>query len=453
MERLGFGAGSKYDALEASHHLARYRFVKELCPGKRVLDAACGEGYGSRLMALWGASYVEGVDISAEAIESARRNFAAENIRFAVGDCERLNDTISPEPFDLVVSFETLEHVDDVHSYLESLKLACRPGGSIVISCPNDHWTYKLGGSNEFHKRRFTFEEFKETTTKILGAARSWHKSTLAIGYSINSEELDLPEGGASSPQELMFDYRPIDAGLFVPTQKESSATNDELAFYVGVWGENSAVPALFSGYPVSMELTRQALFPAEGIWAVKPNPEVAAWEAAEEARKEAELEGTRAQLEDEVKLARISLQRANNELTISNSLLDEAKNELELISAEADQLRIDMRQKDIEIESASLRAKVFATEAELLLRSVNHRDWIISNLTIERDLLSQERNTLSQERDELSQERDALSQERDVATDAIRRVPWRIVGIWRRVRKLVPTPLLKAVGKVWKIR
>lgn len=69
MERLNFGGMEAYNAVEACIHLNRYAMAKSFCTGKRVLDAACGEGYGSFLMKKWGASEVFGIDIDCETIK------------------------------------------------------------------------------------------------------------------------------------------------------------------------------------------------------------------------------------------------------------------------------------------------------------------------------------------------------------------------------------------------
>ena len=80
IERLTFDGSAPYSALEAAIHLNRYLVVRGLCRGRRVLDIACGEGYGSFLMTdVWGASSVAGVDISHEAIDNARRLFMLRN--------------------------------------------------------------------------------------------------------------------------------------------------------------------------------------------------------------------------------------------------------------------------------------------------------------------------------------------------------------------------------------
>ena len=90
-------------------HWHRYVFARQLAKGQRVLDAACGEGYGSALLADVAAS-VLGADISEQAIAHARERYGDRpNLRFQRADATQLD--ASPNSFDLIVSFETLEHV------------------------------------------------------------------------------------------------------------------------------------------------------------------------------------------------------------------------------------------------------------------------------------------------------------------------------------------------------
>ncbi len=90
-------------------HLHRYALAMTLSKGKRVLDAASGEGYGSNLLASVAES-VTGIDISFEAIGHAKQRYSAKNLEFRQGNCANL--PIDDCSIDLVVSFETIEHHD-----------------------------------------------------------------------------------------------------------------------------------------------------------------------------------------------------------------------------------------------------------------------------------------------------------------------------------------------------
>ena len=139
-------------------HWHRYAFAREFARGKRVLDAACGEGYGSALLA-GAAQSVLGVDIADQAIAHARARYPRANLRFARGDCTALE--VPPASFDLAVSFETVEHVAAQEQLVAGFARALTNEGVLIASCP-DKRTYSdvSGFRNEFHVRELYREEF-----------------------------------------------------------------------------------------------------------------------------------------------------------------------------------------------------------------------------------------------------------------------------------------------------
>ena len=90
-------------------HLHRYLMARELVRGKDVLDIACGEGYGSRILAEVAKSVI-GIDLSQAAAAHASASYTADNLHFAQGDCSCI--PLPNASLDVVVSFETLEHHD-----------------------------------------------------------------------------------------------------------------------------------------------------------------------------------------------------------------------------------------------------------------------------------------------------------------------------------------------------
>ena len=157
-ERFIPGAGDDKLGIE---HYQRYLGVREMVRGKVVLDAACGEGYGSDLIAST-AKQVTGLDIDGETIARARETYKErKNLRFLQGSIESI--PLGNASVDAVVSFETIEHVPEAvqHSFLNEISRILRPGGFLIMSTPNkkiysDLYHYK----NEFHIREFYKEEF-----------------------------------------------------------------------------------------------------------------------------------------------------------------------------------------------------------------------------------------------------------------------------------------------------
>ena len=146
-------------------HWHRYHFAARWAVGKRVLDVACGEGYGTALLAR-GAEHVTGVDVSEQAIAHARAAYAAlGNVRFEIASCTQL--PLANESIDLAVSFETLEHIAPQEKFLDELARVLSPEGVLVLSCPNKlEYSDKRDYANEFHVR----ELYRDELAALVGA-------------------------------------------------------------------------------------------------------------------------------------------------------------------------------------------------------------------------------------------------------------------------------------------
>jgi SAM-dependent methyltransferase len=146
-------------------HWHRYHFALPLVAGREVLDVACGEGYGSALLAR-SAARVSGVDIAPAAIAHARSRYAgAPNLAFHVADCAAL--PFADASFDAVVSFETIEHITAQDAFLDEVRRVLRPDGFVVLSCPNKaEYTDARDHVNEFHVRELYRDEFAGLVTR-----------------------------------------------------------------------------------------------------------------------------------------------------------------------------------------------------------------------------------------------------------------------------------------------
>ncbi len=140
-------------------HVHRYLLARELSAGKRVLDLACGEGYGTALLAS-SAGEVVGVDNVPEVVAHARTRYPRPNIRFEIGACGAV--PLPDASIDLVVSFETLEHVEDQEGMLQEIRRVLRPNGLLLLSTP-DRRVYSdlLGNRNPYHPRELDREELE----------------------------------------------------------------------------------------------------------------------------------------------------------------------------------------------------------------------------------------------------------------------------------------------------
>jgi SAM-dependent methyltransferase len=168
--------------------LARYRWACRFAAEARVLDAACGTGYGADMLAREGrAASVDGFDIAADAVEAARSRFASDRVSFTVGDALRL--PVADDAYDLYTSFETIEHLPDDESYLAEAVRVLRPDGTFLCSTPNRllmHPGATLDDKplNPFHVREYGLEEFAERLHRYFARVEWFGQSRFAPAYT-----------------------------------------------------------------------------------------------------------------------------------------------------------------------------------------------------------------------------------------------------------------------------
>ena len=194
-------------------HIARYQWACQFIkPGDHVLDTACGLGCGSHLMAsLTEAGQVLGVDSSDFAVDYAQKSFGRTDGRLRYQRAflpDELN-SLSDGSLDVIVSFETLEHVEDPRALLASFERLLAPGGRVVISVPND-WSDETGEDpNPHHLQVYTWARLLEEVGAhfILESAvaqdASQHKSRAAGGQWVRCARSLLPQAlDAEEPQD-----------------------------------------------------------------------------------------------------------------------------------------------------------------------------------------------------------------------------------------------------------
>jgi len=193
-------------------HWHRYVFACAFAQGRRVLDAACGEGYGSALLAA-SADSVLGVDIAESAVAHARQRYGQHaNLRFEQGDCTALS--CGDAQFDLIVSFETLEHVAAQQELIAGFARALAPGGLLIVSSP-DKRTYseKSGFRNEFHVRELYREELLELLrphfpfVRLYGQKLLFQSAIWTLDGSAGAAQVATSRQGEPQPG---FDYEPL---------------------------------------------------------------------------------------------------------------------------------------------------------------------------------------------------------------------------------------------------
>ena len=138
-------------------HVERYRFAKDFVRGQRVLDIACGEGYGAAALARAGARSVVGIDVSPDVCDHARRRYGLDA---RAGDAQAI--PLPDRSIDRVVSFETIEHVDDPAVFVRECARVLVPEGMLIVSSPNRPVYNSEGRQNPFHRLEFDEREFLE---------------------------------------------------------------------------------------------------------------------------------------------------------------------------------------------------------------------------------------------------------------------------------------------------
>jgi SAM-dependent methyltransferase len=139
-------------------HLAVYRWIAQRCAGLEVVDMACGEGYGTAMLAER-AARVTGVDANPEAHEHARLKYARPGVTFV----RDLVETYA-RPCDAVVFLQTIEHVRDPKGVLDHFREMLRPGGTAYVSTPNLLTLAPPGAEksdNPWHLREYRAHEFR----------------------------------------------------------------------------------------------------------------------------------------------------------------------------------------------------------------------------------------------------------------------------------------------------
>lgn len=200
LEFTGERMTSAVDGQIEFEHYHRYCMARDLCANFDVLDVASGEGYGAALLAHTARS-VTGVEIDAATVKHAKANYIADNLRFMQGDALAL--PLGDDSVDVVVSFETLEHVSDQELFIAEVRRVLRDGGLFIVSTPDRHVYSSLEREpNPYHVLELSCSEFtdlleqKFTHSRIL-SQRPILGSVLALeneigwrGYERRSSEL-----------------------------------------------------------------------------------------------------------------------------------------------------------------------------------------------------------------------------------------------------------------------
>lgn len=190
-------------------HWHRYLIAQQYVAGKRVLDIPCGEGYGSHLLAAR-AERVMGTDISDEAVAHATRRYPRENLSYVAADCTRLAEPDAS--FDVIVSFEMIEHILTQQEFLREVDRLLKPDGLFIISSPNrPEYSDKTGYRNEFHVKELDRPELK-ALLDVHFPAQQWfaqraafHSMVWPLDCNAEAAAALSIQGNAAWPEPLYY--------------------------------------------------------------------------------------------------------------------------------------------------------------------------------------------------------------------------------------------------------
>lgn len=168
-------------------HLSAYEEVARLAQDKQVLEIGCNTGYGTKMLSQV-CRRIVGVDLSISALQMAATRYAGENIGYLLVDGMRL--PFADGEFELIISFQVIEHISNYNTYLSELKRVLAADGTVVLTTPNALVRLDPGMKpwNEFHVHEFSPVEL----TQLLS---EWFPKVEVRGLSASDEVYQVEYG------------------------------------------------------------------------------------------------------------------------------------------------------------------------------------------------------------------------------------------------------------------
>ena len=221
-------------------HLHRYAIAKEWIKGKKVLDIACGEGYGSNLLAEEADSVI-GVDVDTAVILNAQAKYKRTNLNFVHGNVE--NIPFKDNSFDVIVSFETLEHTDKHEQMLSEFKRILKQEGIVIISTPDKlSYTDQRNYKNPFHLKELYKNEF-------VALIKRHFKNSVFLEQRYSCSSVIIPLFPAEGIVQYEGSYDKIEKGNFKPHYLIAIASD---------YGLSYSKLSLFDGHRIIASAVRQ---------------------------------------------------------------------------------------------------------------------------------------------------------------------------------------------------
>jgi SAM-dependent methyltransferase len=340
-------------------HYHRYLFALQFCRGKVVLDIACGEGYGSALIG-GVASQVTGVDIAGDAVRHAAASYRTDNVSFAVGECADI--PLADASVDVVVSFETLEHVADQNKFLREIKRVLRPEGVLVISTPNtDVYKEILTEANPFHVKELNEAEFRSILGENFTDFRLFGQRSV-VGSAIVPQITRL--GEADAQQSFTAKDRgniSVVPGIGAPT------------YFIAV-ASDATLPRILHGLlddrPFLMELYALLQERAINVLQAEHQSRISEGLRANAIRELEDHVRNGLTVQEETTAWKTKLDRAKAEVAPLQAMLQEARAETNRLKSELERVKVAARRESDSLKSELEQVKVAARRESDSLKS-----------------------------------------------------------------------------------
>jgi ubiquinone/menaquinone biosynthesis C-methylase UbiE len=192
-----------------AEHMLRYLCAQDYVEGKVVLDIASGSGYGTHILSKK-SKKIFGVDVNEAAVAYANQHYSGKNISYLQGEATAI--PLDNNSVDVVVTFETIEHIKDYESFLREIKRVLKPSGTVLVSTPND---LEFAEGNHFHLHQFKYEELLKLIGQYFAHTESYFQATwkyVALGSKAVFEEKELTKlptlnYSPIDPKEYLYFY------------------------------------------------------------------------------------------------------------------------------------------------------------------------------------------------------------------------------------------------------
>jgi 2-polyprenyl-3-methyl-5-hydroxy-6-metoxy-1,4-benzoquinol methylase/glycosyltransferase involved in cell wall biosynthesis len=388
------------DAAIGYEHLHRYAYATQFVQKKKVLDLACGEGYGSYLLAK-SAKSVVGIDIDEHAIKHARNKYIKQNLEFKVGSITEV-PIAGEHLFEVVVCFEALEHIEDHHGLLSEVKRLLTADGVFIVSTPNKTvYTDEPQFNNPFHVHELYFDEFRELfekhfkTVKFLGQRISCSSNIWPV-FLVGDEKV----------VDYVIDRNPKEF-VFVENDKRTPL------YFI----------AIASDTDFEIEETRSALIDVSDALLKHKENQIAAHVTEQERllREIGQLSSTLKQKENQIAAHVTEQERLLREIAAHVTEQERLLREIGRLST------IVQAQQQTLAETAELQARVRDLEAALGQRVEQHRE--------ELESLIAEKGRFAGENSELKSRVEDLQQRLRAIEDSL---AWALIVKYRRLRDML---------------